>query len=51
MYHQIYSKNDRSCWIALDEQLREYTAKEWMRYVRDDDSVISPHGEPPVVEN
>ena len=51
LYHQIYSKNDRSYWIALDQRLREYTAKEGMRYVRDDDSVISPHGEPPVVVN
>ena len=51
LYHQIYSKKDRSYWTALDQRLREYTAREGMVYVRDDDSKRSDFGELPVVAN
>lgn len=51
LYHCIYSKKDRSYWTALDASLREYTAREGMLYVRDDDSKRSPFGQPPVVAN
>ena len=51
LYHRIYSKKDRSYWTALDERLREYTAREGMVYVRDDDSKRSAFGELPVVAN
>lgn len=51
LYHQIYSKKDRSYWTALDQWLREYTAREGMVYVRDDDSKRSDFGELPVVAN
>ena len=51
LYHAIYSKKDRSYWTELDLKLREYTAREGMLYVRDDDSKRSPFGQPPVVAN
>ena len=47
----IYSKRDRSYWVALDQQLREYTARQGMTYVRDDDTKRSDFGQPPVVAN
>lgn len=51
LYHSIYSRKDRSYWTELDQQLREYTAREGMVYVRDDDSKRSAFGQPPVVAN
>ena len=51
LYSRIYSKKDRSYWTDLDQQLREYTAREGMVYVRDDDSKRSRFGELPVVAN
>lgn len=51
LYHEIYSKRDRSYWVALDQQLREYTARQGMTYVRDDDTKRSDFGQPPVVVN
>ena len=41
LYHQIYTKGDRSYWQQLDETLREYTAAHDFRYVRNDDTVTS----------
>ncbi len=51
LYHQIYTKKDRSYWYELDEKIREYTLKHWLKYVRDDDSEWSKHWELPVVVN
>ena len=51
LYHQIYTKGDRSYWQQLDETLREYTAAHGFRYVRNDDTVRSKHGELPIVCN
>ena len=51
LYHQIYSKKDRSYWTSLDQRLREYTAREGMVYVRDDDSKRSAFGDLTVVAN
>lgn len=51
LYHDIYSKHDRSYWTRLDSIIRDYTAREGMTYVRDDDSKRSPFGQPPVVAN
>lgn len=51
LYHEIYSKHDRSYWVALDQQLREYTSPQGMTYVRDDDTKRSDFGQPPVVAN
>lgn len=51
LYYEIYAKKSRDYWTALDQELREYTAKEGMLYIRDDDQHRSPFGEPPVVFN
>ena len=51
LYHQIYVKNDKSYWRDLDAQVRAYTEKEGMTYVRNDDSVRADFGQPPVVAN
>ena len=51
MYHEIYSKKSRDYWTSLDQRMREYTEKENMPYLRDDDQHRSPFGEPPVVVN
>ncbi|MDE6372995.1 MAG: radical SAM protein [Clostridia bacterium] len=51
LYHAIYSKNDRTYWRELDAEIREFCKAENLTYVRDDDSVSSPFGEPPVVAN
>ena len=51
LYHQIYVENDMSYWRDLDAQVRAYTEKEGMTYVRNDDSVCADFGQPPVVAN
>ena len=51
LYHEIYTKKSRDYWTALDQDIREYTAKEGMMYLRDNDQHRSPFGEPPVVVN
>ena len=51
LYHEIYTKKSRAYWTALDQEIREYTAREGMLYLRDDDQHRSPFGEPPVVCN
>ncbi len=51
LYYDIYTKKNRSYWMQLDMQLREFTKAEGLPYVRNDDSVRARHGEPPVVTN
>lgn len=51
LYHNIYSKKDRTYWSSLDEKMREFTAQHGMPYLRDDDSQVSDFGQPPVVVN
>ena len=51
LYDEIYGKKSRAYWTALDQEIREYTAKEGMLYIRDDDQHRAPFGEPPVVCN
>lgn len=51
LYEEIYSKKCRAYWTALDEKMRDYTAKEGMPYLRDDDNNRSAFSEPPVVVN
>lgn len=51
LYHDIYTKKDRTYWMQLDMQLRTFCEAEGLPYVRNDDSVRSKHGEPPVVVN
>jgi hypothetical protein len=51
LYQGIYDKKDRSYWSQLDGQMREFTKKEKLVYVRNDDSVKRPFAELPVVVN
>lgn len=51
LYDQIYNKGSREYWNKLDEKMREYTKKEGMLYLRDDDNHRANFGEPPVVIN
>ena len=51
LYHDIYTKKDRSFWMQLDMQMRAFCEAEGLPYVRNDDSVRSRHGQPPVVVN
>ena len=51
LYHEIYTRKSRAYWTALDEEIRAYTAREGMLYIRDDDQHRAPFGEPPVVCN
>ena len=51
LYQAIYIKNDRSYWYKLDKELKEFTAKEHLLYVRDDDSRRALFGQPPIVVN
>ena len=51
LYHQIYTKGGRTYWSELDADLRQFCADEGLPYLRNDDTVRSKHGEPPVVVN
>ena len=51
LYQDIYEKKDRSFWSQLDAEMREFTAKEGLPYVRDDDSMKRPFSAPPAVVN
>ncbi len=51
LYHDIYTKKDRSYWMQLDMQLRTFCEAGSLPYLRDDDSRRASHGEPPVVVN
>ena len=51
LYHQIYTKKDRTYWKQLDEEIREYCANKGLRYYRNDDTKRAKHGEDPIVVN
>lgn len=51
LYEAIYQKKDRGYWFALDEELRQFTSKEGLLYVRNDDSISRPINAPPIVVN
>ncbi len=51
LYYDIYTKKDRAYWMQLDMELRAFTKAEGLPYVRNDDSIRSKHGKPPVVVN
>jgi radical SAM mobile pair protein B len=51
LYQAIYDKKDRSYWSQLDGQMREFTKKGKLVYVRNDDSIKRPFAELPVVVN
>lgn len=51
LYESIYQKKDRGYWAQLDQEMREFTTREGLLYVRDDDSIRRPFEEPPIVIN
>ena len=51
LYQMIYVNGDRSYWAELDEEIRIFTKREGLLYVRDDDSIQRPLDEPPIVVN
>ena len=51
LYYEIYTKKSRAYWTELDQRIREYTKKEGMLYIWDDDQHRAPFGESPVVCN
>ena len=51
LYHEIYSKRDRTYWYELDEMMKDFTQKLGLPYVRNDDSMTRKFSDPPVVVN
>ncbi len=51
LYEDIYTYVSREYWKDLDEELHEYTEKNRLEYVRDDDSMKKPFDAPPVIVN
>lgn len=51
LYHDIYSKNDRTYWQELDAEMRGFCESENLPYVVNDDSVKRAFDEPPIVVN
>lgn len=51
LYSDIYLNNNRSYWEHLDNEMREFTKKEGLLYVRNDDSIKPDFDDPPVVVN
>ena len=51
LYYEVYNKKSRDYWTGLDQRMREYTEKEGMPYLRDNDQHRSEFGAPPVVVN
>ena len=51
LYREIYTKGNRMYWSMLNDELRIYCENNGFRYVRNDDTVLSKHGELPVVCN
>lgn len=50
-YQAIYNKGDRSYWEQLNEQIQIYTAKNGLKYVRNDDTIQAPFDAPPIIVN
>ena len=51
LYHEIYSRRDRTYWYELDDMMKDYTAKNSLPYVRNQDSMTREFTAPPVVVN
>ncbi len=51
LYNAIYSKNDRTYWSELDNEMRTFCKAENLPYIRDDDSMRRPFDAPPIVVN
>lgn len=51
LYEDIYNKNDRSYWVALDKEIKQYAKEIGLDYVTNDDSMKRPFNAPPVIVN
>ena len=51
LYRRIYTRRDRTYWSELDADMRHFCQRHGLTYVRNNDNVRAPHGEPPVVVN
>lgn len=51
LYEQIYLKGDRTYWEILNQKLKEYSEKNGLQYLRDDDSMKRSFEEPPLIVN
>lgn len=51
LYDLTYNKKDRGYWKSLNNELKEYCENQGLLYLRDDDSIIHPFDEPPIVVN
>ena len=51
LYEDIYKRGDKRYWYELDMRMREFTEKEGLIYLRNDDSMKRPFNEPPIVVN
>ena len=51
LYDDIYRRNSRAYWSALNEELAAFCKEEGLEYIRDDDSMRRPFDAPPIVVN
>ena len=51
LYDEIYHKNSRAYWGALNAEMARFCSEQGLDYVRDDDSMRRPFDAPPVVVN
>ncbi len=51
LYHDIYTRKDRTYWHELNADLSHFCADRGLRYVRNDDTTHARYGEPSVVVN
>ena len=51
LYKEIYYQGSRLYWEELDHSIRDYTSKNGLEYVRDDDSMQKGFYDPPTVVN
>jgi len=51
LYDLTYNKKDRGYWKSLNNELKEYCENQGLLYLRDDDSIMHPFDEPPIVVN
>ena len=51
LYADIYHKNSRDYWSALNGEMAAFCKEEGLEYIRDDDSMKRPFDAPPIVVN
>ena len=51
LYDEIYRRGNRSYWLSLNEELREFCEEEGLEYLRNDDSGSRPFSAAPAIVN